>query len=78
MGTTPVGPLSPLFLDLRSTSILGKKKHPHRNPWDGPPPSSAWVPGLSGVGGGGGGGLNEQTILSTFKNATSSFSIITF
>ena len=35
VGTTPVGPLSPLFLDIRPTSI---KKTP--NPWDGPPPSS--------------------------------------
>ena len=50
MGTTPVGPLSPLFLDLRPTSTLGKK-HPYRNPRDGPPPSSARVPGLSGVNG---------------------------
>ena len=50
MGTTPVGPLSLFFLDLRRTSTLGKK-HPYRNPWYGPPPSSARVPGLSGVNG---------------------------
>ena len=35
MGTTPVGPLSPLFLDLRPTSIkkhptLGTAHHPRR------------------------------------------------
>ena len=49
VGTTPVGPLSPLFLDLRPTSILSKKNtHPYTNLWDGRPPSSARVPGLSG------------------------------
>ena len=47
MGTTPVGPLSPLFLDLRPTSNLGKKNHTYRNPWDGHPPSSARVPGAA-------------------------------
>ena len=52
MGTTPVGSLSPLFLDLRPTSTSGKK-HPYRNPWDGPPPSSARAPGLSLNGPGG-------------------------
>ena len=47
VGTTPLGPLSPLFLDLRPTSTLGKKKT-YRNPWDGPPPSSARVPEAAG------------------------------
>ena len=50
MGTTPVGPLSPLFLDLRPGSTLGKNKHPYRNPWDGQPSSSARVPGAAGGG----------------------------
>ena len=48
VGTTPFGPLSPLFLDLRPTSTLGKKNHPYKNPWDGPPPSSARFPGAAG------------------------------
>ena len=58
VGTTPVVPLSPLFLDLRPDSTLGKN-HAYRNPWDSQPPSSPRAPGLSR----GGEGVNGPTIL---------------